>query len=298
MPLPALGFALVAAVTSAGWNLLLKRSADPTAAAAVATLLGAVLMLPALVVAGVPAPSRPYVAASAAFEFAYLCLLAAAYRRAELSLIFPIARGTAPVLVLAASVAVLHARAGAGEYAGVLLVGAGAAAVRGRPAAAAGDAGLRDAGLRDAGLGDAGLGDAGLALAVACCVAGYTLIDKHGVALAEPVAYFDAVLLLVVAPYLAVAAATRGRASLRRELAARALGRNAVIGLAMAGGYDLVLEGLRLAAAAPVAAVREVSIVIGTGLAATVLHERVGRLRWVGACLVAVGVAVLAVAGG
>jgi drug/metabolite transporter (DMT)-like permease len=93
------------------------------------------------------------------------------------------------------------------------------------------------------------------------------------------------------AAYLALVARAPGLQPLRRELRPR----TAVIGIAIIGGYDLVLYGLRLAAAAPVAAVRESSVVIGTALAASVLRERVGPARFCGSCRVA---AVLAFAAG
>ena len=213
--------------------------------------------------------------ASAALEFIYFTLLAAAYRRAELSLVFPLARGFAPVLVLLIGLVALHDHASAGELAGVLLVAVGATAVRG---------------IKIAG----GFADTGIALLIAVCIAGYTLVDKHGVSLASPAAYLEAVMALLVLPYLTLVARSRGLQALRRELRPR----TAVIGIGIIGGYALALFGLRLAAAAPVAAVRESSVVIGTALAAIVLRERVGPARFCGACLVAAGVTVLAFAAG
>lgn len=274
MPATALVFALMSAVSSAVWNLLLKRAADAEAASAVAVTAAAVLFAPALAFGRIPVAAWPFIAASAVLEFAYFALLATAYRRAEMSLVFPLARGLAPVLVLLTGLTVLHVRATGGELAGVLMIAAGAAAVRG---------------LRVSG----GWADAGLMILIAACIAGYTLVDKHAVSMASPAAYFEAVLALVALPYLALMTALRGRRALIGELRPR----TAVIGIGIAGGYDLVLESLRLAAAAPVAAVRESSVVIGTALAAIVLHERVGPSRWLGACLVAAGIAVLALTG-
>jgi uncharacterized membrane protein len=97
---------------------------------------------------------------------------------------------------------------------------------------------------------------------------------------------------VTLVPYLALVARVKGRCALRGELRLRTV----VIGIGIIGGYDLVLEALRLAAAAPVAAVRESSVVIGTALAAIDLRERVGPARWLGACLLTAGVAVLALA--
>jgi drug/metabolite transporter (DMT)-like permease len=275
MPVTALALALASAVASAVWNLLLKLADDTEAATAVAITLGVAAFAPALAFGGIPAAAWPFIAGSALLQFAYFTLLATAYRRAELSLVFPLARGMAPVLVLLIGLVALHVHASTGELAGVLLVAVGAVAVRG---------------LRLAG----GFADTGIALLIAVCIAGYTLIDKHGVSLASPFAYFEVVMMLLGVPYLAMVARTRGLQPLRRELRPR----TALIGIGIIGGYDLALEGLRLAAAAPVAAVRESSVVMGTALAAIVLRERVGPARFGGACLVAAGVTLLALAAG
>ena len=275
MPTAALVLALLSAVSSAVWNLLVKQSRDTEAVTAVALAIGVILFSPALAFGHIPLAAWPYLVASAALEFIYFTLLAAAYRRAELSLVFPLARGLAPVLVLLIGLVALHDRASAGELAGVLLVAVGATAVRG---------------IRLAG----GFADTGIALLIAVCIAGYTLVDKRGVALASPAAYLEVVMALLVLPYLALVARSRGLQPLRSELRPR----TAVIGIGIIGGYALALYGLRLAAAAPVAAVRESSVVIGTALAAIVLRERVGPARFCGACLVAAGVTVLAFAAG
>ena len=275
MPTAALVLALLSAVSSAVWNLLVKQSRDTEAVTAVALAIGVILFSPALAFGHIPLAAWPYLVASAALEFIYFTLLAAAYRRAELSLVFPLARGMAPVLVLLIGLVALHDRASAGELAGVLLVAVGATAVRG---------------IRLTG----GFADTGMALLIAVCIAGYTLVDKRGVALASPAAYLEVVMALLVLPYLALVARSRGLQPLRRELRPR----TAIIGIGIIGGYALVLYGLRLAAAAPVAAVRESSVVIGTALAAIVLRERVGPARFCGACLVAAGVTVLAFAAG
>jgi drug/metabolite transporter (DMT)-like permease len=275
MPVTALVLALASAVASAVWNLLLKLADDTEAATAVAIALGVIMFAPALAFGGIPAAAWPFIAASAVLQFAYFTLLATAYRRAELSLVFPLARGMAPVLVLLIGLVALHLHASAGELVGVLMVAVGAVAVRG---------------IRLAG----GFADTGIALLIAVCIAGYTLVDKHGVSLASPFAYFEVVMILLGVPYLAMVVRAKGLQPLRRELRPR----TAVIGIGIIGGYDLALEGLRLAAAAPVAAVRESSVVIGTALAAIVLRERVGLARFGGACLVAAGVTLLALAAG
>src|SRR5262245_56531249 len=101
MPLAAVGLALAAAFLHALWNLLAARSHDTEAAMGVAMTLGPLLLLPFAVLRWrLEAEAIPYIAVSAALEFLYMVLLASAYRRADVSLIYPIARGMAPVFVL------------------------------------------------------------------------------------------------------------------------------------------------------------------------------------------------------
>ena len=98
-----------------------------------------------------------------------------------MSLVYPIARGMAPVIVLIVSVVVLGVATSPAQAAGVALVGVGVILVRG---------------LR----GGARWSDVAMALAVATSIAGYTLVDKEGVRYADPVTY---VTLILVAPAIA-----------------------------------------------------------------------------------------------
>jgi drug/metabolite transporter (DMT)-like permease len=127
-------------------------------------------------------------------------------------------------------------------------------------------------------------------LAIALTIAAYTLVDAEGVDHAEAPAY----LFLLLAPSAAVyagALALSGRgAAMRAELRPRAL----LTGALIVGAYGSVLAALRLADAAPVAAVRESSVVIAALLAAAFLHEPVDHHRLGGAVLVAGGVAAIA----
>jgi drug/metabolite transporter (DMT)-like permease len=273
MSLAALVLAFTAAVVHAGWNLLLGRARDTQAALAVALVFGvAVFALPAALTGHIGRPAVPYLAASCVLELAYLSLLAAAYRRADVSLVYPISRGLAPVLVLAGAVAVVGRGATAGQVVGIVLVAGGVVLVRGvgRPARAS---------------------DVAFAAAIAVCIAGYTLCDKEGLRHASPLPYLEVELALPALVYVGLIARLEGGARLRGEIGWPA----AVVGVAMLGGYLLVLLALRLAPAASVAAVRESSIVITALLAGPVLGETVGRSRLLGAVLVAAGVASVAV---
>ena len=266
MPLDALALALGAAGLHALWNLLLAREEDTEAGLAVALVaLVATLVLPAVLTWRVEGAAVPFVAASAALELAYVALLATAYRRYELSLVYPVARGLAPVLALALAAAVGGARPSSLGVLGVLTVACGVLFVRGVRGSPGGLA---------------------FGAAIAAAIAGYTVVDRYGVRHAAAGPYL---LLVMLGPAL-VYPLVVGKQRLRSALAPATV----VVGAASALAYLLVLLALRLASAPAVAAVRETSVVFATAAAAALLGERVGRSRVAGSVLVAGGVALLA----
>ena len=271
MATTALVLALAAAVLHAVWNLLLARARDVEAATAVTFAIGVVLFAPIAAARwDVSGEAVPYMAVSGVFELLYLGLLAFAYGRAELSVVYPVARGLAPVLVLVVGVVALGVGTSAVEVWGVALVALGVLLVRG----------LRRGDSRGATYG----------VAIAACIAGYTLADARGVEHADPLAYLVVVLAVPVAVYLALVVQRRGLQALRSELGLATL----VAAPATFGAFALVLFALQRASAASVSAVRETSVVIAVALAAPVLGERVTRGRLAGAVLVVIGVGVLA----
>ncbi len=264
--------AFSAAFLHAGWNLLLARTRDVEAATAVMLFVAAVAFAPAAAATWrFEREAIPYLAASGVLELVYFALLAVAYQRADLSLVYPISRGLAPVLVLVVGLAALGADVTPAGAAGVCFVGLGVLLVRG---------GLHSSSDRS------GLS---FGLAIAVTIAAYTLVDDRGIEHAAPFVYLELSLLLPAIVYPAVLGARRGV----RTLAAEARPAVAIAGLAAFGSYGLVLAALARAPAAPVAAVRETSIVIATGLAALILRERVTRARFLGATIVVAGVALL-----
>lgn len=250
------------------WNTLLAGARDSQAFAAVALLVGAVIGAPVCVFFwDFHAAVWPFLIATSFLELTYFALLAFAYTRAELSVVYPLARGLAPVLVLTAAVAFTSAQTTARQVVGVVLVGAGILLVRGA--------------RRGRG--------AGLAIVIACTIASYTLVDKHGVAHASPVAYLELMSIFTGCSYAAFIVATRGVRALRSELGWRSIG----AGIGTFGAYACVLAALQLASAASVAAVRESGVLVATALAAIVLRERVTAWRACGAVLVVAGVALV-----
>jgi drug/metabolite transporter (DMT)-like permease len=270
VPLDAFVLALTAAVVHAGWNLLTARSPSSVATGAVALPLGALACLPlALAAWDVDGAVAPYAAASVALEVGYITLLGTAYDRAPLTVVYPAARGLAVVLVLVVSVGLLGVSLPAGAVAGVLAVAAGVVLVRGE----------RGRGI-------------GLAVGVAACIAGYTLVDHAALDHAAPLPYLELKLGPTALIALAIGAARVGRRRLAAAVDVNAL----LVGLGVFAAYGLVLAALARAPAAPVAAVRESSILIAAAFAAATSSERVSPRRWAGAAAVAAGVAAIALA--
>jgi drug/metabolite transporter (DMT)-like permease len=273
VPADALALTLAAAALHAGWNVLIARAGDPEGAGAAAVLFAVVVFAPVAVVAwSVDWSAVPYIAASATAELVYFALLAAAYRRSEMSLVYPIARGLAPVLVLLGAAVATAARPSPLETGGVIAVAAGVLLVRG------------------AGRGD--VRATGMAVAIAATIACYTIVDKSGLHHAATIPYFEVVLAAQGIVYATALSIARGPGVIRAGFSRW----SAAAGIAMFAAYGLVLAALRLAPAASVAAVRETSVVMATALAAFYLHEHVSRARAAGAVLVCAGVVVLAVA--
>jgi drug/metabolite transporter (DMT)-like permease len=267
----AFGLALGAAFLHAFWNVFLGRSKDIEAATAVVLVFSVMLFAPVAAFAGhVSWAAAPWIAASSVLELTYFALLAAGYRRSDVSLVYPVARGLAPVVVLVLAVAAGHATS-TGQVLGVCAVGTGVWLVRGL---------ARKADTRGLLFG----------VAIACCIAGYTLVDKEGVQHASPIPYLELVLAGPAVVYLLAMLRLRGRDAVRAEV--RPV--NGLLAAAGFGAYSLVLAALQLAPAASVAAVRETSVVIATVLAALVLRERVTGVRLAGSVVVVAGIALLA----
>jgi drug/metabolite transporter (DMT)-like permease len=275
----AFALALGAAFLHAGWNVLLAGARDSVATTGALLAFGMLLLAPAVVLTGaeVSSAALPYVEASAALELGYFVLLARAYGGGELSVVYPVARGSAPVVVLVVGAVGLGAGLSAPAALGVLLVAAGVLLIAAAP--------LRRRGATES--GRESRRDVFFGLAIALPIAGYTLVDSEGLDYADPLAYLLAVTAVCAVGFCGgLLVAGRGR-----ELRA-ALGlRSALTAAAVFGAYALVLAALELAPAASVAAVRESSVVIAALLAWLFLGEprRLGA-----AALVCAGIAAIA----
>ncbi len=273
--LTATALALAAAVLHASWNLVVKASGDRLVAMWAQGLFGAVVALPLLVVLGLPGRAAiPFLSVSVFIHLGYALVLAGAYDRADLSVVYPIARGAAPLLTAIGGVLFLSDALPAIGYAGVAIAVAGLLLIG-----------------RAAGRG------IGWALATAAIITSYTLIDTAGVrAGGNPVSYVIVLLAVSGAMLTVPVVATRGWPGVATAVRAAPL-RHLFAGVASLGAYALVLMAVRLAPVAYVATLRESSIVLGALGGWLLLREPLGRRRTAGALVAAAGIAVLILSG-
>jgi drug/metabolite transporter (DMT)-like permease len=265
--------ALAAAAVHATWNLLLSGADDTHSASAVALVAGTLLFAPVAIVGWrLDSAALPYVAGSSALEVLYMVLLSTAYSVAAMGFVYPIARGSAPVLVLIAGAIVAGAAVSFAAGVGVVLVAVGIVLVRGVRSAA------RPRDLM-------------LALSVGACIAAYTLVDKHGIMHAAPISYLEVVLGVTGVVYLLGVWHVRGAAALRASIGWSTL----LAGVGFFAAYALTLAALRLAPAASVAAVRESSVVMAAAVLAITGREQMGPGRFVGAMTVVAGVVLISI---
>ena len=280
MPLFALSLVLVAAFAHAGWNLFAKTAEGGTTFVWLGALAGTVLYLPVLVVALIVAPgplgatAAGFMVVSGALHCLYFVLLQRGYRDGDLSLVYPLARGTGPLLATAAAIVFFAERPSLLALAGGGLIVAAVLSLATRPT------GPQGAGVL-------------FALLTGVSIAAYTLWDKQAVGDQElsPIVYLWGLQLVNVT--LLSGWVLRSREAVRRtwrNSRRQALG----VGLLSPLAYILVLYALARAPVSYVAPAREVSILIATALGTTVLAEEGIRHRLVAAGGIVLGIVALA----
>lgn len=277
---PVLAAVLVGALLHASWNALIKGGRDKSLDTALIHGLGIVIALPVLSWTGLPAREAwPFLAASVAVHLGYYLALVGAYRHGDLGLTYPVMRGLAPLLVAAASTAVLGEPLSAFAWAGVLAVSAGVVGI----GLSRGNAGGHPAkALR-------------YAVANAVIIALYTVIDGLGVrASGNALAYVATLFVFEGLPYFALVMWQRRHR--HEDTLAHLRGRwpMALAGTAASfGSYAIALWAMTQAPVAMVAALRETSVLFAAALGALWLKEGFGALRAAGTLLVVAGVMAL-----
>jgi drug/metabolite transporter (DMT)-like permease len=290
-----IGLVVGSAVLHVAWNVRIKTADDQLRMGAVGILAASLLIAPIAVVAWLLTgrPELPPLGialglGSGVVETAYFVFLAAAYRRGDLSVVYPIARGVAPLLLVGVGVVVFGERLAWTGWLGVACLVAGFLALQ-RPWRALGAA-SRSAG-RDSAVT--------FALLTGVTIALYTAIDRAGTRLIPPLQY--AAILWPTAAILLVAWL---RFVERRPLLSGAPGQlrdAAVVGVLTLSAYLLVLVALSVAPLTAVAPLRESAAVVAAGWGAIRLREAADRAdatrRIVASAVIVVGAVLLALPG-
>lgn len=264
---------MAAAFLHAAWNAIVKIGVSKIGTMVVLSVASVPIGL--AVVAGRPLPGPevwPWLLASALIHLVYKLFLALAYEAGDLSRVYPIARGAAPLMVLVASVAFLPDRLSLPEMAGVVLMGAGLVAMA-RGVFTSGESRR----LLPFALGSAG------------ATAGYTLVDGLGARVSgDAIAYVGWIFVLDGAVFTLLVLAMRGRAAM--PAGARAWGGGVLAAAASYGAYAISVWAMTAAPIALVAALRETSILFAVGLGWLVFGERMRPDKALAAALIVGGV--------
>ncbi|MFZ0190062.1 MAG: DMT family transporter [Streptosporangiaceae bacterium] len=268
---------LAAAVTHAVWNAIAHGIKDQTLAFALIGVGGAAVSIPLVIVAAIPRSSAwPYLLASVGIHVFYNLLLMQCYRLGEFSQVYPLARGVSPLVVTILAAVFVHEHLAPAQIGGVAVVSAGLAF-------------LVFGGRRP------GRGAFLAAVGTGLTIAAYTTVDGVGVrASASPVGYIGWLILLqsLCVPLFAV---FRRRNVLLKQ-PRRILLSGLLAGALSVLAYGLVLWAQTKGALAPIAALRETSVIFGAIIGTLVFHEPFGRSRIIATVLVVAGIVLLNVA--
>ncbi|WP_175410919.1 DMT family transporter [Streptomyces sp. TRM64462] len=275
------GAVLLAAVTHASWNALAHRIRDQLLSFTLISGGGAVIGGLLACLMPLPAPEAwPWLLLSVLLHLAYMALLMRSFRLGDFGQVYPVARGTAPLVVTVLAALLVHEVPDARQSAGVAV-------------ACAGLLGLALWGVRGAaGAGRPRWGALLAAGGTGLAIAAYTVVDGVGVRAAGGALGYLAWLMLLQG--LAIPAYTlyRRRAALAPQLRAHA--RLGLLGAALSvAAYALVLWAQTRAPLAPIAALRESSVLVGAAIGAVFFKERFGAPRIGAAGLMAAGIALM-----
>ncbi|MBZ7921136.1 DMT family transporter [Ensifer adhaerens] len=278
MPVEVIALVLFGALLHATWNALVKAGSEKSLDAAMIALGAAVVAIPFLPLLPLPKPEAwPYILVSALFQFAYFQLVAASYRAGDIGLVYPLMRGTAPLIVAATSGALIGEELAFGTMLGILTISVGVLTL-----AFESRKGGRHAIV--------------LALLNACVIASYTYVDGIGARISgNAISYTLWMALLPPVLLFTWAFARRGIKPVARHVY-KNWWRGLIGGAGSIGAYGLALWAMTKAPVATVAALRETSILFAVVISVVFLKEPVSVWRIAAACVIALGALLLKLA--
>ena len=265
---------LIAAVCHATWNAIVKAGTNKFLTTVLVTASAAVLA--ALLLPFFPMPhhdSWPYILALTAIQILYFGIVAKIYRVADMGLTYPSMRGTAPLIVAVLGTLLLHEQLQFNAWLGIITISIGILSMI----------------LAAPKTGRKGIG---LALLNAVLIAGYTLLDGHGVRLAgSAIAYI--LWSFVLSGLIFFIFALKMRYRQMGEYFRHNWHLGLIGGIGSFFSYGLALWAMTLAPVAIVAALRETSILFATLISIFILKERINAVRIISSCIILIGALIL-----
>ncbi|MGA2503449.1 MAG: DMT family transporter [Anaerolineales bacterium] len=284
MPILAIVLLLASAFLHALWNLILKQSSEKYVAMGWQVILSGIISVIALFFTGLPPRSMwIFVLISGALEAFYFVLLSFAYSDHDFSLVYPVARGAAPALVVLWSFLFLQEVPSTLGFIGIATIICGLVIIGGTS-------------LFQPHEGKPKLKGIAIALSIALVISIYTLVDgfavKHGPVLPYGLSMFMLVPILTTPVIVRHYGQDHFVTALQKQPA-----RLILVGFLGVIAYLFALFAYSIAPVNYSEAIREVSVVIGAFAGWQVLGEKLGKVRVLGAVVIFAGIVLIAVFG-
>jgi drug/metabolite transporter (DMT)-like permease len=269
---------LFAAACHAGWNATIKGGLDPLATTVLISIGAAIVAAVFLPVVGLPAAAAwPWCGASVLIHLAYFAALIESYRAGDMGQVYPIARGSAPLMTALVTTAFIGERLGVLGWSGIVLLVAGVIW-------------LSLPGGRD--LARLDKKAVGFALFTAVTICAYSVVDGVGARHAGSANAYSVALFVGIGPIMAIYALIR-----RGPEVIAAMGRHWGLGLAggtlQLGAYGIAIWAMTVAPIAIVAALRETSVLFGALIAIVFLKEPLRASRVAAALIIVAGLTLI-----
>jgi len=271
---------LFAAAAHAGWNATIKRGIEPLLVTVLIAIGAGVVALPFLPLVGLPAgPAWPWVIASVIIHLGYFAGLIEAYRTGDMSQVYPIARGSAPLLTATISTTWLGEALGLVGWIGLLSLVCGVFLLS----------------LRESGdLAKLNRRAVGFALFTALTICAYSVVDGVGARISGNAHAYTVALFIGNAVVMALYGVARRGAKIVPDMSPFWRTGLAGGGLQL-GSYWVAIWAMTVAPIAVVAALRETSVLFGALIAVVILKEPLRPIRIVAALLIVAGLMMIKV---